>query len=351
MRADNQAKNKVKNKNLILKQIIMSREISRVDLARYTGLTKMTITNLVNELVQEDLVCEKDEMVNRMVGRNPIMLTAKSGKRIIGIYLSRDYVEVFSGDICGNIFDIIRTDLSSDETEKTLSDKIASAADAIIAKCADIYGIGVSTIGPVDSQSGMILNPPNFFGIKNYHIGEFLKKRYNLPVYVDNDMNTAAVAEKYWGNASENSDFIYLGASNGIGAGIVMNGKLWKRAVGEIGHVSIDINGKQCRCGNRGCLEMYASIAKDYDGKDAETICRYLAEGCVTLMNLFNPEAIYLGHRIPLLGDEAPELIKKYISNKYIMRFNNDVEVKFSKFGRKAPAYGALAIFIERNSF
>ncbi len=350
MRADNQAKNKINNKNLILKQIIMSGSISRIDLSGFTGLTKMTVTNLVNELSTENLICEKNEQKNHRVGRNPIMLTAKRGNYIIGIYLSRDYAEVFVGDICGNIVDNIKTKLS-DETENSINEKISRSVDSLLKKYERVYGIGVSVIGPVDSESGVVFNPPNFFNIENYNIKDYLKNRYSLPVYVDNDMNTSAVAEKYWGNASGVSDYIYIGASNGIGSGIVLNGKLCNRAAGEIGHVSVNINGPRCRCGNRGCLEMYASIGENFAGKNSEQICAYLAEGCVTLMNLFNPEAIYLGHRIPLLGEYVPNMIKKRISGTYITRFSNNVNISLSKFGQNSPLYGAIAIFIERHIF
>ena len=350
MRADNQAKNKIKNKNLILKKIIMGKNISRTGLTAFTGLTKMTVTNLVNELCEDNLIVEQSELVRQSVGRNPIILSAKRDNHIIGIYLNRDYVNVCMGNICGEILEEIRTPLC-DETKNSISEKICASIDMLIKKHRHVLGIGISAIGPVDSESGVILNPPNFFDITNYNIKEFLSKKYNLPVYIDNDMNTSAIAEKYWGLADNVSDYVYLGASNGIGAGIVMGGKLTKNAIGEIGHVSININGEKCRCGNRGCLEMYASIEKDYDGKNSDEKCAHLASGAITLMNLFNPEAIFLGHRIPMLGDDAPQKIKEYMSGKYLTASTNDVQISFSKFMKNTPIYGAVAIFIERHTF
>ena len=223
--------------------------------------------------------------------------------------------------------------------------------DVLIKKYRHVLGIGISAIGPIDCENGVILNPPNFFDIKNYGIRDYLSKKYNLPVYMDNDMNTSAIAEKYWGYAKDVSDYVYLGASNGIGAGVVMGGKLTKNAIGEIGHVSVNINGEKCRCGNRGCLEMYASIEKNYDGKNSDEKCAFLASGAVTLMNLFNPEAIFLGHRIPMLGKNAPEKIKKYMADTYLTASTNDVKILFSKFEKNTPIYGAVAIFIERHTF
>lgn len=350
MRANNQAQNKVTNKNLILKKIITSGGISRVELARFAGLTKMTVTNIVNELLAEGYITEKSGGNIHSVGRTPITLTASKKKYIIGIYLNRDYVEVFVGDICGKIFEIERTGFSS-ETQDSITSKIISSADRFFEKYPEIYGFGISAIGPVDSKKGIILNPPNFFNIKNFDIASRLKDRYHLPVYMDNDMNTSAVAEKYWGYAKDESDYIYMGASNGIGAGIILDGRLSGRILGEIGHVSIDVNGPLCHCGNRGCLELYSSIPNGFSGEGAEEICKYLAYGATTLINLFNPQAIYFGHRIPSLGEDAAEKIGRYMEDSYLTRTLSKPKLSLSKFGKKSSIYGAIAIFIERHKF
>lgn len=349
MHASNHIHTKINNKNYILKEIIINREITRIALSKLTGLTKMTVTNIVGELIENSLICETNQQETQNVGRNPITLCANPDLRIIGIYLNRDYVEVFTGDLYGNLYDDIRTYLR-DETADTINRKITESINTIMQKTSGIIGIGVSAIGPLDSTNGVIIDPPNFFGIKNYRIRDFLTDKYNLPVYIENDMNTSAIAEKYWGYAGEKDDYIYLGATNGIGAGIVSNGNL-SRTIGEIGHVSIDINGAKCRCGNNGCLEMYASIPHNIDPESHEEKCRYLAHGVVTLINLFDPKTIYLGHRIPLLGEDAPERIKSYVKNRYISKSSNDVEIRFTKFGRRSPKYGAVAIFIERHIF
>ena len=349
MQASNHTHTKINNKNFILKEIIINKCITRIDLAKFTGLTKMTVTNIVNELKSDGLILESDEFDNQNVGRNPIMLCINPAKTVIGVYLNRDYAEIFAGDMSGNIYDDTRTYLR-DETTDSINKKISSCIDKLLKKYKNVLGIGISAIGPLDSENGIILDPPNFVGIKNYCIKEFLQNEYDLPVYVENDMNTSAIAEKYWGFAGDIPDYIYLGATNGIGAGIVMGGHL-SRTIGEIGHVSIDINGAKCRCGNNGCLEMYASIPHNIDPESHEEKCRYLAHGVITLINLFDPGTIFLGHRIPLLGEDAPDKIKRYIKNRYISKSSNDVEIKFSKFGRRSPKYGAVAIFVERHIF
>ena len=286
---------------------------------------------------------------NSESGRNPIKLGVTDENGIIGIYISRDYIECFIGELTGRISERYRTELV-DETKETLCDKLKHSADELINTKKNILGIGVSVIGPLDSENGIILNPPNFYGIENLNIKAFLQEQYRLPVYVDNDMNTSALAEKYWGYAANISDYIYIGASNGIGAGIVNDFRLTS-AVGEIGHISVDLNGPRCHCGNVGCLEMYASVKENCSEKEAQEKCMYLSQGIITLMNIMNPKKIFLGHRIPLLGENVPEKIKEYISDKYIYRSLNDVEIQYSMFGQDSPVYGAIAVFIENNMF
>lgn len=349
MRASNQAKNKIQNRNLVLKQIIINKSISRTILTKFTGLSKMTVTNIVNELMTDGLVTESSEVVRNNVGRSSSLLTPHTQNTIIGIYINRDCVEILAGNLCSEIYETITTSLKN-ETATTLCRKIKSGIDVLIKKYSGVCGIGISVIGPVNSDKGIILNPPNFFDIKNLNIKEFLEEAFGLPVYVDTDMNTSAIAEKYWGYAKDIPDYIYLGAASGLGAGIVNNYKLIN-AIGEIGHISVDLNGPKCHCGNVGCLEMYASIPDSLSPDETETKCTYLAHGIVTLINLFNPDTVFLGHRIPLIGDDAPQKIKSLICDKYISRSLNDVKICFSKFGMHSPEYGALAVFIEKHTF
>lgn len=350
MRANNQLITKVHNRNTVLKQIVRSGATSRVALSRYTGLTKMTIKNIVNELLTDNLICEKDVFANSDVGRNPTLLAPKQDNHIIGLYISRDFVECFVGDISGKIHNNIKKQLSTG-TVDMLRGKITDAIDEIIKIYPDAIGIGISSIGPVNSKDGIILNPSNFFGIKDFEIKKILEEKYNLPVFADDDMNTSALAEKYWGDFSEDiSDYAYVGAARGIGAGIVSGGKL-NDCICEIAHISIDVNGKKCFCGNRGCLERYTTIPHNFDGSSSDEICKFLSYGIITIMNMFNPQVIFLGHRIPLLGEDAPEKIKNYVKDKYLSRPYNDVEIRFSKFGSESMKYGAIANFIENYEF
>lgn len=341
MKAQNQVCAKENNRNLIIELLLKKAPISRIELSKITGLSKMTVTNIINELSDDGIIAEVGAE-NSLLGRKPVALAIKpKSKLFAGLYISRNCIHAVTGDLCGNIYDERKE--KTPASEEKLIKVIYSLLDEIISK--KTLAIGISAIGPLDLKRRILLNPPNFSGIENVDIGKLLKDRYNLPVYMDKDMNAAAMAESLFGKAKAVSDFIYVGVSNGIGSAIVSESKLCRGESGfggELGHTSVDINGKKCSCGNIGCLEMYASINKD--GKnDIEKICRYLSVGLVTLINLFDPSVIYLGHDIADYGDEAAALLESEISSRYISRKSKSIHVEISKFGRRAPIIGSIA--------
>jgi len=251
-----------------------------------------------------------------------------------------------AGDMCGNL--LCEKKQKIPRNKEKLIEKIYELTDEVIAEVGDFESIGVSSIGPVDYKNGVILNPPNFFGIENVEIVKILKEKYQKEVYLDKDTNASALAEWLFGKAKDESEYIYVGVTNGIGAAIMSRDRLYRGEggfCGEIGHVSVDINGKKCSCGNVGCLEMYASI-KDAETPDAKKICKYLASGLVTLVNLFDPSVIYLGHDIARLGDSAAENLKKEINQRCISRKIKEINAEISAFGERSPVYGAFSLAV-----
>lgn len=345
MIAQNQSEAKSYNRNLILELLIRKAPISRIELSKVTGLSKMTVTNIINEMLEEGIV-EETGAEEAAFGRKPIALRIKEWSKLFpGVYISRNYIYAVEGDLCGNIIkeERVKTPNSTDGIIK----EIYRMLDSIIFNTPDdkIQSIGVSSIGPIDYRGGAILNPPNFHGIKNIEIVRLLEERYKYRTVLDRDMNASAMAELLFGGAKDRSDYIYVGVSNGIGAAIMSEDKLYRGDGGfggEIGHVTVDLNGKKCSCGNIGCLETYVSI-KEGEPVDLEKSCRYLSAGLVTLINLFDPAVIYLGHDIAREGERAARLLENEISRRYISREKKKVAVEISKFGDRSPVYGAFA--------
>lgn len=359
MKVTNQSDVKQKNRNLLLKLIITNAPISRIELAKITGLTKMSVSNLVAELIVENLV-EETGVANTSVGRKPIGLeVCKNAAVILGVYISRDEIHTFAGDLSGNILCNNYKTIES-ATRDTLPEMIMELLDNIIEQVSSfqIIGMGISSVGPLDYKRGIILNPPNFHNIHDLDLVSILKNKYKMQVFIDNDMNTSGLAEKYFGKAKNLKNFIYMGVTNGIGAGIIIDHKLYagdQGFSGEIGHITVNIDGLQCTCGNTGCLEMYASLPKNFkqltydeQQKKVHDIGRYLAAGIVTLVNLFDPEQIFLGHDIAVVGEPVSKLLNKLTEGKYLTSGNKSVNVHISHFIDKSPIKGAIALCIDR---
>lgn len=357
MKGQNQAETKQKNKNLIIKLVITRAPISRIELSKITGLTKMAVTNIVGDLIEEGLIHEVG-LSDTNAGRKPIFLDIVEKSRvIIGVYISRDSICCIAGDLKGNII-CENTTILDNDNNISLMKKLTKLIDKTKKRLDNIIGIGISCIGPLNAKEGVILNPPNFFDIENLDIASQLKKKYNIPVFIDNDMNTSALAEKYFGKAKNIDNFIYIGVTNGIGAGIIANNRLYSGECGfggEIGHITVETSGEKCSCGNKGCLEMYASFPKNWanlgekeQNEKLNEICRYLSNGIITLINLFDPQIIYIGHDIAVTGDVSIKLINNYISARYISRRYKIIAVEKSTFEEKSPVYGTIALCVDR---
>ena len=126
----------------------------------------------------------------------------------------------------------------------------------------EVLGIGICSPGPLDPTTGVIINPPNLPCWRNFPLAESVRTSHGLPVKVDNDANAAALAEAKWGLARGYRNVFYVCIGTGIGTGIVFDGTIYHGrtgAAGEGGHMGIDVNGPQCPCGKRGCIEVLVS--------------------------------------------------------------------------------------------
>ncbi len=143
-----------------------------------------------------------------------------------------------------------------------LFDLVQQAIEQANTPLEQLTGIGVATPGPLDSRTGIVYNPPNFPGWIGIPLRDLFEEKYQLPVYVENDANAAALGEYMFGAGRGVSNLVYLTISTGIGGGIILNDKIFtgvSGTAGELGHISIDWHGERCKCGNSGCLEHIAS--------------------------------------------------------------------------------------------
>jgi predicted NBD/HSP70 family sugar kinase len=390
-RASNLDTIKKNNRSLVLKLLNSLGSISRAELAKITGLTKTSITNITSELIEDQIICESG-IAESSSGRKPILLNIeKDARYALGLYISRDYIYVNITNLSGEVVTERKQILDAAENEQSFLNGIAENISGLLAGFAPdsskILGIGIASIGPIDIERGIILDPPNFRGLKSIHIVDVLKEKYGFETYLDNDMNSCAIAEKLYGKGKSLTDFVYLGVTNGIGAGIVLNGSVYRGKdgfAGEIGHTSIDIAGRQCPCGNLGCLELYADINAVLNqvnasielgaesllsgntpvtwqaiveaagkgdricGKAIEKMAYYLSFGLVNTVNIFNPQAIFLGHEIALAGDMILEPLREMLGRTILYKNSKNMKIEMSAFKEDAPFIGAPSIILNK---
>ncbi len=243
---------------------------SRSDLARVTGLSKTTITSLVADLQRRGLVVLQpagdtpNEPAGR--GRPPILLRLDpSAGTALGVYVGHTRLSVAVADLSMTVLAERQLELDVDHSAGAALDAVVELVDHVLAEAAlrreDVVGVGMGISGPIDPSGtvGHTAILPDWVGMNP--AAEFAE-RLGIDVAVDNDANLGALAEVTSGAGRGLTDVIYVMVSSGIGAGLILGGRLHRGAngfAGEFGHMFVAENGALCRCGNRGCLETVAS--------------------------------------------------------------------------------------------
>jgi glucokinase len=185
-----------------------------------------------------------------------------SGNAVLGVDIGGTKIALGIVDRSGRILAQGRTPMIANGTPEAALDAVVSAIDSMLTTSGQIEGIGICAPGPLDPQSGVVLNPPNLPCWRNFPLAEKVRAKYSVPVKVDNDANAAALAETLWGAARGFQYVFYATIGTGIGTGIVFDGSIYHGktgSAGEGGHVSIDYRGPVCGCGKRGCIEILAA--------------------------------------------------------------------------------------------
>ncbi|MBW7959191.1 MAG: ROK family transcriptional regulator [Candidatus Promineofilum sp.] len=250
------------NRRLVLRTIFNGGEISRADIARITGLTRPTVSNLVGELLESELVIETGQGPS-VGGKRPTLLSIHAdGRYLLALDLSGDEFRALLVNLKGEAK--FRANLPATETGGEAGlEVIYRLIETVLAETDfPLLGIGVATPGLVDPDNGVILRSVNL-GWTDLPLRQLLEARFGYPVYVANDSHMAALAEYTYGDPLDSDNLIVIRVGRGIGAGIILGGHPFYGdgfGAGEIGHVVINPGGDLCSCGNRGCLETTSSI-------------------------------------------------------------------------------------------
>ncbi len=263
------------NRNLVL-NVLRRGAASRADVVRTTGLSPATVSLIVSELIESGLVNEVGEGKSSG-GRPPLVLRLDDERNyVVGVKLMRHVISLAVTDLRAEVLYSELVELEASEVSPSaVLESLCAAVERVTVKAGlqldQVVGIGVGLAGLVDAEAGLCRYSPSF-GWTDVPVAGPISERLGRPVLVDNDVNTLTVAEQWFGRGHGVDNFIVVTVGEGVGAGIVVDGRLYrgaKGAAGEIGHLRLDGDAVRCRCGGQGCLEAVSS-----DG----AVRRYLAE-------------------------------------------------------------------------
>ena len=386
----NNTRLKQQNRGLILQLIATGECSSRIELAQQTGLSKMTVTYIVNEFLEQGVLEEREKMQVDGKGRNPIQLCiSHRAPKLIGVHIHRERCSVFLCDMHLQVLKKLEYQMNENVAEEFFP-HIFRSIDEILDTFPEekIFGIGIGSMGPVDTLYGEILTPIDFYGLHDLEVKRKIQTRYHLPTYFDGECNCAAIAEKYYGSGSDCDDFLYVGLGNGVGVGVIVNGELYKNGTGmicELGHTSIDWNGIPCDCGNRGCLEKYISsdiierrlteatgdvktfaafcsemedaLVKKEKGMEwterekkmdviFSDMTEKLACGLISFCNSFNPQRVIIGHEGWWIPDYYLLQAEEILNCRQIFRKYRKIPIVKAFFGTESTRIGCTGALL-----
>lgn len=255
------------NRRTVLNYIRKNTTATKAGLASVTGLTFMAIKKILEELEGLDLI-RGGQLESGGMGRKAVCYSINENfKYTIGIHINKFITGIALMNLRGQIVESRQYSMEKGfENQNDFVDMLTNSVEEVI-RCSgiereDILGIGVGAPGPVDDVNGIILTPPNMPMLNYLPLQEILEGRTGFPVYVNKDANVIAFGEYWYGKTQDCSNLVYIDVDMGIGSGLIIDGRLNVGAngvAGEFGHITIDLNGPLCNCGNRGCLEAMSS--------------------------------------------------------------------------------------------
>jgi predicted NBD/HSP70 family sugar kinase len=357
--------------------------LSRADLARETGLSRATVSNLVTELLAAGTVRETgDGGRSRAIGRPgvPVALSRAEGF-YVGVDFGRLSLRVAIADLSYRIIDESVGAFDVDVPARVALDSAAAAVDALIARSgverALVRAVGVGVPGPVDERTGMLHAGSILASWVGADVPGGLRQRLSLPTFIDNDANLGALAESTFGAAAGARTALYVLLSVGVGLGIVIAGQVFRGAIGiagELGHVVVDEKGDVCRCGSRGCLEaiisvntLRAALKTSLGPIGVDEMLAHARAGHVgarrviadagtmvgrlvgDLCNYFNPDLVLVGGELARAGALVIDPLETSMRRYAIARAVEHVQVMGGALGDRAEVLGAILFAAQKD--
>jgi len=376
------------NRLLVLNCVRGYGPIARVTIARRTGLSRTTVSSIMDTLLAEGLVREgstQDATPNG--GRRAILVhfNAAAGY-VLGVDMGRSHLTIVLSDLAASVvasrsgpFDV---DLGPDACLPLLVAELNAFLEERSVSWSRVVGVGLGIPGPLDASRCMLVRPPRMPGWDGVNVCRALSRGISVPVFADNDANMGALGETSFGAGRGVTELAYIKIGTGIGSGLVMGGKVYRGSsgsAGEIGHVTVEEDGPLCDCGNCGCLETLAgahAIVADAGrcpalpngtghSTDIAEIVRCALAGddvCRTaiaragerigivlagLVNTTNPSLILVDGGVARAGDLLLDPIRAAVSARSLPAASAHTRILAGALGANAVALGGVATVLD----
>ena len=363
------------NTEQIIEVLRLHGSMTQAEIARATGLSPATVSNLVGDLRHRHIVRSDP---SGPPSRRAIDLTLDPGAGIVvGVDFGKRHRRIAVSDLARNVLVEEHHVLEPEHRADQGAMNTAADIERLLARNGgarvEVLAVAVGVPGPVDPATGRLGSAGILPGWAGVHIAAAFESAVGAHVVVDNDANLGALGEMHWGAGRGFRDFTYLKVTTGIGAGLVLDGRLYRGAAGtagEIGHTTIDENGPVCRCGNRGCLELYAAtpalleLLRTRAGESmtvrelldlsaagdpgcrrvVEDAGRHIGVALANLCNLISPQRIVVGGELAGAGEALLQPMRESMARGAVPAAGQRAQVVPGELGDRASVLGAVAL-------
>lgn len=389
------------NRLLILNCVREAGPLARVQIAQQTNLSRTTVSNIIDTLLQEGFVREGDLLDAAPAGGRRAMLVhfnADAG-HILGVDVGRTHLAMLITNLEAEIVARRSGPFEMEQGPEVCLPQLIAELRAFVEDSGipwdHIVGIGLGIPGPLDMQQHKLSSPPGMPSWDNVDVWQAIRQAFNVPLYLDNDANMGALSESRCGAAIGSNYLAYVKVGTGIGAGLIFNDRIYRGqggSAGELGHVTLDENGPLCYCGNRGCLETLAgahAIVEDArrglslasrqqagevlsppalaarnniditdviqaaQSSDAASLAALeragerLGVAIAGLINLFNPSHVIIGGGVARAGELLLDPLRRAASSRSLPAAWKGTHILSGQLDDTAVALGAASLVID----
>ena len=371
------------NRSHILDYLFRHGVSSRAEIAQVLALTPAAITKITARLIDAGIIRETGDIEGRKKRRSIGLSLANDTIHVIGVKFARSIVQIAVFDLAGTQLSLQTLPPVTERTIRTTLDQIRTGIQHLLDEDRHIIAVGMAVPGPYLRDAGRTAVVSSMEGWRKVNFLHEFAQRFRVPVFVEQDARAGALAHYLFDRTNTCEYLAYYLIGEGLGLGVIEHGRLIDGALGaatEIGHVSIDVHGKPCECGNVGCLERYCSAvaihqeiltrglvagadtmnheeaclalfasADDGDRKAQELVQevgRYVGYGCVTIFNMFNPRRIVIGDIVSQAGPRLLRAVRDVVNERAIPELNDATAISLSELSTDSAVSGGTAIAI-----